>query len=202
MFDNNERVKHFKFGEGTVINFDINDDILNSIVNIKFDSGETKKIALKAFGPNNYGKVFIVCEDSEVRPFVDSLLEEEKEKKVQLLKSRKLNKKIDLSKVYKYDEHERVVTKEDWEKCYKLAETYRFFHESRAVVMDDEMVFINAACGLRYCEADPRNGDKVYERCEGIYRSKYAGAKWRYAKKDEIKQILDNWKEETEDDTK
>lgn len=195
MFNNNERVKHFKFGEGTVINFNINDNILKSTVDIKFDSGETKKIALSAFGPNSNGKVFIVCEDFEVRTFVDSLIEEEKNKKEQLIKSRIGHKKIDLSKVYKYDENEREVTLKDWKRCYDVADTYRFYHESRAVVMNDERIFINAACGLRYCEADPRFGNHVYERCEGVYRSKYAGAKWRYATKEELKEILDNWEE-------
>lgn len=201
MFNNNERVNHFKFGKGTITEVDIKDDMLKSIVTVNFDSGETKKLSLSSFGPNSDNKVFVTCENDEIRKLVDSLLVEEEEKRKKIIENRNKKPKIDFSKVYKYDENENVLTRKDWERCYDVADTYRFYHESRAVVMDNENIFINAASGLRYCDANPRFGDKVYERCEGIYRSKYAGAKWRYATKEELKEILDNW-EDIDNDTK
>ena len=200
MFNVNDKVKHFKFGEGHIVDFEPRDEMLKSVVTIDFNNGDTKKLTISSFGPNDMGKVFMTSENTEVRPFIDSLIEEAEQKRLETIKQRNIPKKIDLNKVYRYDEHERIVTKKDWERCYEVAETYRFFHESRAVVMDDERVFINAACGLRFCESDPRSGDKVYERCEGIYRSKFAGARWRYAKKEEIKEIIDNW-DKIENDT-
>ena len=87
----------------------------------------------------------------------------------------------------------------DWKEAYKVADEYRFPNESRAVVMDNKCVFINASAGCRYIEINPKQCDKVYKSAEGKI-GKFMGHKWKYASKDVIQNIIDKMEEGEEKD--
>lgn len=187
----NERVNHKTYGAGIVTNTEIIDaDELNARVLVKFDSLDTtKKFALEAFKSNG----FFTSENPETAEYVDSLIETKKEKERIFWES--ASKPVIVTKYSRVDDLDEKVSKERWEKAFEVAENYRFPYESRAVVMDDDIIYINASAGCIAAEVDPKTCNHVYDRCDGKKKGKYAGSNWRYATKEEIRNIINDLEE-------
>ncbi len=195
-----ERVKHKVFGFGYITDISMDDtDIFNSILTVEFDSGETKRISMAAMG-SRLG--LMESEDIDTMEFVRGIESESvnkrKEKVSNVISEWKLNDKKESEIIkYDYDEYEKEVTIADWDKAYSVAGDYRFPGESRAVIVDTGMVFINASSGCRYFGGRCKDADKLYKVCES--NEKHLGHKWRYATKEEIKKVMEF---EVTDDTK
>ena len=188
----NERVNHKKFGAGVITDINLNpQDEFKSLVEVKFDSGETKKISVSAFS-SKMG--FITSENPEVIEYVDNLEKESnknKQKRIESIVAAIPDKADKLNNISycEFDEEEREVTIEEWEQAASVAGDYRFYGESRAVVMDKKKVFINASAGCRFIEARVKDGDKLYKACEA--GNKFSGHKWAYATRQEIEKVME-----------
>lgn len=186
------KVNHKIFGSGIITNIEINPiNQIKSKITINFDSGKISKFSIEAFGSDG----FFTTDDEEIIPFVDNLKEEEEKKRKEAI--RKRAESIVYIPSYNFNEIEREVTKEDWEKAAKVAEVYRFPNESRAVVMDEDLIFINASAALRYIEARIKDGDKLYKSCDK--NKKYLGHYWKYASKEQINHIIKLFEKEEND---
>lgn len=187
----NERVNHKTYGAGIVTNMEIIDtDELKARISVKFDSLDTtKKFALEAFKSSG----FFTSENPETAEYVDSLIETKKEKERVFWES--ASKPVIATKYSRVDDLDEKVSKERWEKAFEVAENYRFPYESRAVVMDDDMIYINASAGCRAAEVDPKTCNHIYDRCDRKKKGKYAGSNWRYATKEEIRNIINDLEE-------
>ena len=181
------KVVHNKYGQGIITEFEVN--ALNGIkskITVAFDSGETKKFSLEAFT----GKKFLTTENTEIIEFVEELLKKQEEEAKA--------KAIVVEEIKEYSPFGQY-TKADWEKAYKVAEEHRFKYENRAVIMDDDIIFISAADGLRYIEADTKKGDQLYAACELSKKHKvFMAHEWRYAKKAEIRKLIERFEDDTE----
>ena len=69
-----------------------------------------------------------------------------------------------------------------------MAGNHRFPNESRAVVMDSDLIFINASAAMRYMESRIKDCDKIYKACEN--NNKFQGHNWSYASRDAIDHII------------
>lgn len=182
-------VDHKKFGSGIITDIEINPvNQIKSKVTVKFDGGKISKFSIEAFGSNG----FFTTNDEAIIPFVDKLKEEEEEKKKEAI--RKRVEKIVYVPSYNLDEVEREVTREDWERAAKVANSYRFPNESRAVVMDEDLVFINASAAMRYMNSRIKDCDKIYKSCDN--NKKYLGHHWSYASKETIDRIIEFFEKE------
>lgn len=185
------KVSHKMFGAGIIKDLEMNSsDTLKSRVVVEFDSGKISKFTMSSFSSDG----FFTTDDEAIIPFVDKLIEEKINKEKEELKA-KLESKVFIPS-YKYDEVEREVTKEDWLNAYKVAESYRFPNESRAVVMDSDLIFINASAAMKYMKARVKDCDKIYKACEN--RKKFLGSHWEYANRESIKHIIDLFDESEE----
>lgn len=180
------KINHKKYGVGTITDLEVNSESeLKSKVTVKFDSGETKKFPISIFGDNKFATI----NDDKVVEYVSGLTREEEEKKAKKLEeARKAFKQKIYIPSYNLDEIEKEVKREDWEKAAEVADKYRFPNESRAVVMDSDLVFINASAAMRYIEARVKDGDKLYKSCET--KRKFMGHHWSYAPKETIEAII------------
>lgn len=88
---------------------------------------------------------------------------------------------------YNLDENRKIVLRQNWKHMYDVADTDREYHESRAIILNDELIFINASAALVYLEQNPKMGHLVYRACED--HKKYKKSDFRYATKDEIKKL-------------
>ena len=182
MFNNTE-VVHKKYGHGVIVDLEIDPvDELNSKIKVRFDDKTEKK-----FGLGMFNKFFTTDNDNIVE-LVDGLIERKRIDEE--------NKKKNTSEKIKKFIVVNNYLKEDWEKAYKVAEEHRFKFEQRSIIMDDEIIFINASDALRYIDANTRKGDEVYATCELSKKHKvFLSHEWRYATKEEIKNIIDNLEE-------
>ena len=183
----NSTVTHTKYGKGIITELEIRpDNELTSLVTIRFDSGEIKKFPIRILIDDKFAKI----DDEEAVNYISDLKKEEEKKRLEEMEIRKkaLEKKIYIPS-YNLDEVEREVKKEDWEKALNVAESYRFPNESRAVVMDSDLVFINASAAMRYIEARVKDCDKIYKACE-TKKNKFLNHVWSYASKDNISAII------------
>lgn len=190
-----ERVSHKKFGNGIIIDFEMNSqDTFKSIIKVEFDDGNVKRLAIAAMAPS---MGLMKSENNDTMEFVEKLEKESKESHKKVIE---IKKKIART-IPHYSENEegKEVTLEDWKEAYRVADEYRFPNESRAVVMDNKCVFINASAGCRYIEINPKQCDKVYKSAEGKI-GKFMGHKWKYASKDVIQNIIDKMEEGEEKD--
>ena len=95
------------------------------------------------------------------------------------------------------DDEGRYVSKEQWLQAANDCDNPRFHGDSRAVIVDDCLVCINAAAAIENFEGfeefrqkrktrDPRkDGDLLYKACE-VSNGSFKGHRVRYAEKDEI----------------
>lgn len=188
-------VIHKKYGEGIITDLNIRpENELSSIITVNFNSGEVKKFAISMFVDDKFCNI-VSLEDEKAISYISALKEEYDKKEIE---KREQRKKILESKIYvpsyNLNEVEKEVSKEDWEKAFKVAESYRFPNESRAVVMDSDLVFINAATALRYIEAREKDGDKLYKSCD-LRNKRFMGHHWSYASKDNIRAIINKLEE-------
>lgn len=183
MFVDSE-VKHIKFGSGIIRQFELNPvNELESKLVIEFPEYENGKIAM--FVVEAFEK-FLTTENEQINSYVSKLLEEKKQKK-ELKRKQRLESIVYIPK-YDLDEGEREVTKEQWQAAAKVAGSYRFANESRAVVMDSDLVFINASAAMRYINARVKDCDKIYKACET--NKSFLGSKWSYASREIIENII------------
>lgn len=185
----NARVNHKKFGPGVVENLELNpiEEIKSKVV-VKFDSGKISKFIITSFGSNG----FFTTDDKEIIPYINKLEKEHRETMNKKLEEE--CRKIKHIPVYHLDEIEKEVTKENWERAYKVAESYRFPNESRAVIMDSDLVFINASAAMKYMDARIKDCDKIYKACEN--GKKFLGSHWKYANRECIKHIIESFNSE------
>lgn len=187
----NAKVVHNKYGKGVITDLEINaKDQLKSLITVEFNDNVVKKFAMEAFKDNK----FFTTDDEEIIPFVNGIIEENKKKEEEAAKKAEKERKV----YYPVIEY----AKEEWEKAYKVAEEHRFKYESRAVIIDDDIIFISASDALKHLGIDPKNGDKVYAVCD-VPKKKHKilyGHEWEYATKADIKNILDKY--EVVNDTK
>ena len=176
-------VNHVKFGKGVITDLNVNpESFIKSNVIVKFDSGKISKFTIKAFASNG----FFETDDDNIAPFVDDLI-----KKEDIAKQEKLKECVDALNYipqHPYDEYENKVTKNAWIEAASVAGEYRFQSESRAVVMDGELVFINATAAIKYCKSKVKDCNRLYKACES--NSKYIDHKWSYAEKETIESII------------
>ena len=185
--------KSSKFGAGIVKDLEMNPtDGLASKVTVEFENGIITKFSIKAFEKNG----MFTTDDEEIIPFVENLKEESE--KARLARLKEIAETIVYIPSHNLDEYGKEVTKEDWEKAAKVASDYRFPYESRAVVMDSDMVFINASAAMRYVESRIKDCDKIYKSCES--GTKFLGHDWKYATKEEINHIIETFDTEKEAD--
>ena len=191
----NSKVNHKKFGEGVIKELEVKPNVseLNSSVTIEFNTGEIKKFPIYIFGKK---KNFSTIEDEAAISYIHALEEEEEKREIE---ERIRRKEAREAKVYipsyNLDEVEREVKKEDWEKALKVAEVHRFPNESRAVVMDSDLVFINASAAMRYIGARVKDCDKIYKSCD-IRNNKFMNHFWSYASRENIQAIIKKLEEE------
>ncbi len=187
MFIDSRVNHHSKYGEGIIINFVIKpEDEISSIITVNFDSGEVKKFPIYVFIDTD----FMSIEDEKAMEYL-SILKERREvekKEKALLKEKALKERIYIPS-YNLDEVEKEVKREDWEKALRVADTHRFANESRAVIMDSDLVFINASAAMRYMNARVKDCDKIYKVCE-LNNKRFMNHHWSYATKDNISAIL------------
>ena len=187
----NAKVVHNKYGKGVITDLEINaKDQLKSLITVEFNDNVVKKFAMEAFKDNK----FFTTDDEEIIPFVNGIIEENKKKEEEAAKKAEKERKV----YYPVIEY----AKEEWEKAYNVAEDHRFKYESRAVIMDDDIIFISASDALRYLNINTKTSDKVYEVCEIPRKNHqvYAGHEWEYATKADIQKVLDRF--EVVNDTK
>lgn len=188
----NAKVVHNKYGKGIITDLEINaKDQLKSLITVEFNDNIVKKFAMEAFKDNK----FFTTDDEEIIPFVNGIIEENKKKEEERVFWESASKPVIATKYSKVDDLDEKVSKERWEKAFEVAENYRFPYESRAVVMDDDMIYINASAGCRAAEVDPKTCNHIYDRCDGKKKGKYAGSNWRYATKEEIRNIINDLEE-------
>lgn len=180
------RVSHKTYGNGIVTDLEVNpENELNSKITVEFESGETKKFPIKIFENDKFATI----NDNKVVDYVAALIKEDEENKARKAEeARKIFEKRIYIPKYNLDEVEREVSKEDWEKAASVADKYRFSNESRAVVMDSDLVFINASAAMRYIEARIKDCDKIYKSCDS--KKKFMGHHWSYATKETIEAII------------
>lgn len=181
------KVNHKKYGKGTITNLEINpENELKSKVTIDFESGVySKKFPIDIFGDTKFATI----NDDKAVEYVSSLRKEEEEKKAKKLEeARKKREQEIYIPSYNLDEIEKEVSVEDWKKAASVAGKYRFPNESRAVVMDSDLVFINAAAAMRYIESRAKDGDKLYKSCD--INRKFMGHHWSYASKETVEAII------------
>lgn len=189
------KVNHKKYGEGVIKNLEVKPNVseLNSLVTIEFNSGEVKKFPISIFGKINN---FATLEDEEAISYIQVLEEEFAKKKLEeKIKAKEAREAKVYIPSYNLDEVEREVKKEDWERAAKVAEVHRFPNESRAVVMDSDLVFINASAAMRYIEARVKDCDKIYKSCD-LRNNKFMNHFWSYASKENINAIIKKLEEE------
>ena len=135
-------------------------------------------------------------EDEEAISYIQVLEEEFAKKKLEeKIKAKEAREAKVYIPSYNLDEVEREVKKEDWERAAKVAEVHRFPNESRAVVMDSDLVFINASAAMRYIEARVKDCDKIYKSCD-LRNNKFMNHFWSYASKENINAIIKKLEEE------
>ena len=102
-------------------------------------------------------------------------------------------------RVLREDEDGRIVTDGQWRQAADVCDDVRVYGESRAIVVDDSIVCINAAAAIENLPEfeelngrkwdksnDPRKmGNLVYKECEKSNGS-FRGHRVRYAERDEI----------------
>ena len=178
----NANVAHQKYGKGIVTDVEINDiEELKSKVTVSFDSGEVKKFNFET------AVNFLTGLEAEAK-YVDGLKEEALEKA-----QKKLKLKVEALKhipAHKYDEDGELVTLERWQRALAVADDPRAFKESRAVIMNDESVFINASAGCRHIGLDHRSATGVYKACEGYDRGRFNGEDWTYASSEVLSNLI------------
>lgn len=180
----NSKVNHIKFGPGIITQFELNPlNELESKLVIEFSEYEDGKIATFLIGAF---EKFLTTEDEQINSYVNKLLEEKKQSE-ELKRKQKLESIVYIPK-YDLDEVDKEVTKEQWEAAAKVAGSYRFANESRAVIMDSDLVFINASAAMRYINARVKDCDKIYKACET--NKNFLGSKWSYASRDTIENII------------
>lgn len=182
----NASVNHKKWGNGIITNLEVDsENMLKSKITVEFDDGYTTKFILDSLKKGG----FLSIEDDEVNSFIEGL-EAEKAAKDEAKRIERI-RKAEEAKIriphYNLDETEREVTIEDWKKAYKVAESYRFAYESRAVTNGD-LVFINASAAMRVMGANVKACDNIYKSCEN--GKKYLDNKWMYASKEVIENII------------
>lgn len=181
---NETKVTHKKYGNGIVTDFEIDpEDQLKSKVSVKFDdTNEIKKFAMLAFAADGFFKT----DDDSIIPFVEQLkIESEEKHKAEI---RRRAEAIEYIPSYELNEVGVEVSKADWEKAMAVAGNYRFPNESRAVVMDSDLIFINASAAMRYMESRIKDCDKIYKACEA--GNKFLGHTWGYASREAIEHII------------
>lgn len=172
-----------KFGTGVITDLEINpEDQLKSKVSVQFNNGAFSKFSIKAFEENG----FFTTDDEDIIPFVEKLKVESEEKRKAELKRKA--ESIVYVPSYDINEYDKEVTKEDWIKAAEVAGNYRFPNESRAVVMDSDLIFINASAAMRYMGSRIKDCDKIYKACEN--NNKFQGHSWSYASRDAIDHII------------
>lgn len=109
----------------------------------------------------------------------------------------KLQKMRDNMQLLSIDENDRVVTKAQWLEAADNCDDIRSHGDSRAVVIDDSTVCINASAAIEKFSGfeefrekkkvrDPRkDGDLLYDACE-VSNGTFKGHRVRYAERDEI----------------
>ena len=195
MFIGSKVNHHKKYGKGIITDLSVKpDNELNSIITVKFDSKEIKKFPISIFVSDN----FMSIEDEDAINYVLNLKKEKDkiDKEKAILREKTLKEKVYIPS-YNLDEVEREVKKEDWEKALKVADTHRFANESRAVVMDSDLVFINASAAMRYINARVKDCDKIYKSCE-LKKKRFLNHTWSYATKDNILAIINSFEESNE----
>ena len=195
MFIGSKVNHHKKYGEGVVEDLVIkSENELNSLITVRFNSGEVKKFPISIFITNE----FMSIEDKDAIEYVLSLKAEKdlKDKEKAALREKAYKEKVYIPS-YNLDEVEKEVKKEDWEKALKVADTYRFANESRAVVMDSDLVFINASAAMRYINARVKDCDKIYKSCE-LRNKRFMNHHWSYATKANIIAIINSIEENNE----
>lgn len=185
----NSVIKHNKYGSGKVVDYSANSsDALKSTITVEFEDGITKK-----FGVSLIDKMFEDIPEDFI-DYINGVREESEAKRKAYLDTFDDRKPIKKADVCYFDRDQKEVTEEDWKRAYEVAGKYRFYHESRAVVMDNSMIFINAAAALRYIESRPEDGDKLYQVCEKG-KGRFLSHRWRYASKEDIMENCLNRKE-------
>ena len=195
MFIGSKVNHHKKYGEGVVEDLVIkSENELNSLITVRFNSGEVKKFPISIFTTNE----FMSIEDKDAIEYVLNLKAEKDklDKEKAILREKTLREKVYIPS-YNLDEVEKEVKKEDWEKAFKVADTHRFANESRAVVMDSDLVFINASAAMRYINARVKDCDKIYKSCE-LKKKRFLNHTWSYATKDNILAIINSFEENNE----
>lgn len=185
------RVNHKNFGEGTVADITMKpENELDSIITVNFDSGEVKKFLISMFVDEKLHDIMSL-KDEEAMSYLSTLKKEkeDREKEKAILREKAIKERIYIPS-YKLDEVEREVKKEDWERALVVADTYRFANESRAVIMDSDLVFINASAAMRYINARVKDCDKIYKVCE-LHNKRFMNHHWSYATKDNIVAIIE-----------
>lgn len=186
---NGSAITHNKFGKGIITAFNVNaENELDSKVTVTFESGEVKKFGLKSIDG------FLQGLSDEELSYIKNLKEEQAKKEEEARKA--LAEKCRNIPKYDYDENGVEVTLDMWKKAYEVAGDYRFAYESRAVVMNEDLVFINATAGCKYIGLNHKSATKLYKACE--IGSKEFGEHWTYASKEVIKNIIDKWGENEE----
>lgn len=186
------RHKSEKFGTGIIKDLEINsENQLSSKVLVEFDNGITTKFSIKSFEENG----MFTTNDKEIIPFVETIKSEAEAKRLAKLKA--IAESIVYIPSYNKDEYNKQVTKADWEKAMKVANDYRFPHESRAVIMDSDLIFINASAAMRYMESRIKDCDKIYKACES--GKKFLGCAWKYANKEDIEHIINTFEDSNAD---
>lgn len=187
------KVNHYKkYGEGSIVDLVVKpENELGSIITVNFNSGDVRKFPVSIFVEND----FMSIEDNKAMNYLSALKDEKnkKDKEKAILKEKAHKEKIYIPS-YNLDEVEKEVKKEDWEKALKVADTHRFANESRAVVMDSDLVFINASAAMRYIKARVKDCDKIYKTCE-LRNKRFMNHHWSYATKENIKAIIDEFEE-------
>ncbi len=172
-----------KFGSGKIVDFEINsENPIKSKVSVKFDNGISSKFVITSFGNNGFFKT----DDENIIQFVDQLKFEAEEKIKEDIK--KKAESIVYIPSCTINEYGKEVSKSDWEKALAVADTYRFPNESRAVIMDSDLIFINASAAMRFLEARVKDCDKIYKVCGS--KKRFLSHYWNYATKNDIEHII------------
>lgn len=90
------------------------------------------------------------------------------------------------------DDEGAHVTLDSWKAALSVADEIRYFHERRAVIADENTIFINAAAAARDIGERVKDGDRIYQVCEGVRKS-FSDHLYRYATKKEIQKVIDEW---------
>lgn len=173
-------ISHRKFGRGVVADVNVPltlDSTVSIIVRFDDDNYGTKKFAVTTV--NNF---FTDVDDDIIVLSNKVTAERAFAEKVKADERTKLLSSLVPCEV---DEFDNSVSIESWLAAYSVAGTFRSQHESRAVVLNNNMIFINAASALRYIGSRAKDGDKLYAICEEGKSGRKRN--WRYATKEDIK---------------